>query len=340
VEASNADKFTISNQITLLTMTNPKLSIIIPMREGVQDSWLQELLKIQGDVEFILVHPPHAPFMAGTDLRLRQIASPLRGELIQRVTALLNATGHYVLSVNCDEYLHPNILSIAEDYFSQYPDSYFFRLNQASFPFGHLPIGKDWGNLPDVKDIEVRKRNSERTYSKAEKERMMREIPIAPLNNRVNFAAIFRGRKDHQGPHQENFDKRVWKNELVQEALKGISPTFTLFGPFKYIPFWTADRLMGLSVQARFFEPEKIAGHWLPLPEQLRTEDNPPNYPRKNRRYILAEILILRQFQVYGYIWNLVVFDRGGIFFLSWFPFDTLRSLAEQLGLKKSNISS
>ncbi|MGF1478490.1 MAG: glycosyltransferase [Cyanophyceae cyanobacterium] len=315
-------------------MTKPKLSIVIPMREGVQESWLQELLKVQGEVEFILVYPPSVPFMAIADSRLRQIASPLRGEVIQRVTALLNAAGKYVLSVNCDEYLHPHIIAIAEDYFSTYPDSYFFRLKQAMFPFGDAPIDKPWGSLRSFKDINVRKRNAEKAYSEAEKDQTMREIPITPLDNRVDWLALFRGRRDHNGPHQENFDKKVWKNELVQEALTGVVPTFTLFGPFKYVPFWTADRLMGLSVQSRFFEPGKIAGHWLPLPEQLRTEDNPPNHPRKNRRYVLAEMSILRQFPGYGYLWNLVVLDRGNIFMV-WFPKDTIKNLAERLGLRK-----
>ncbi len=81
---------------------------------------------------------------------------------------------------------------------------------------------------------------------------------------------------------------------------------------------------MGLSLQARLFEPGKIVGYWLPLPEQLRTEDNLPNQPRKNRRYVLAEILLLRQFRSFGYIWNLTIFHRGGIFMV-WFPKETLR---------------
>jgi hypothetical protein len=81
-------------------MTNSQLSIIIPMREGVQHSWPKELLKVQGSTEFILVYPPHVCFTAISDPHLRQIISPLRGELIQRVTALLNALGKYLLSIN------------------------------------------------------------------------------------------------------------------------------------------------------------------------------------------------------------------------------------------------
>lgn len=316
-------------------MTNPQLSIIIPMRGGVEDSWLQELLKVQGSTEFILVYPPHVPFFAISDPRLIQIKSPVKGEVVQRITALLNASGKYVLSINCDEYIHPHILAIAEDYFQNFPDSYFFVLKQVQFTFGKAPIDQPWHDLKNIKDIGIRKRNDGKTYTPEEIEYTMREVPITPLDNKKDFFALLRGRKDHRGPHQENFDKKVWKNELVQATLQEVVTTFNLFGPFKYIPFWTADRLMGLSVQAKFFEPGKIAGHWLCLPEQLRTEDNPPNQPRVNRRYILAEILLLKLFSGFGYIWNLTIFDKGGIFMV-WFPKDTLRNLAYKLGFKKS----
>ena len=316
-------------------MTTPTLSIIIPMREGVEDSWLQEMLNIKGSIEIILIFPPHVPYLSIDDPRLRQINSPVRGEVIQRVTALLNAKGKYVLSINCDEYLHPNIVKIAEDYFQNFPESYFFRLKQVQFPFGKAPINQPWDDVANIRDIRIRNQENSQDLSAQEIEYSMREIPITPLDKKIDFLALFRGRRDHKGPHQENFDKKVWKNELVQEALKGVVDSFTLFGPFKYIPFWTADRLVGLSVQASFCEPRKIAGHWLSAPEQLRTEDNPPNQPRKNRRYILAEISLLRKFAIFGYIWNLTIFDRGGIF-MTWFPLDTLRNIAQKLGLKKA----
>jgi hypothetical protein len=316
-------------------MENPQLSIIIPMREGVEESWLQELLKVQGRTEFILVYPPHVSFFTSNDARLHQITSPLRGELVQRITALLNASGKYVLSINCDEYIHPKIVEIAEDYFQNFPDSYFFRLNPVQFPYGKAPINKPWEDLANIQDIKIRNRENSKDFSEQEIKYTMREIPIAPLDNKIDLLAIFRGRRDHKAPHQENFDKKVWKNELVQEALKGVVDSFTLFGPFKYVPFWTADRFMGLSVQARFFEPGKIVGHWLSAPEQLRTEDNPPNQPRKNRRYILSEISLLRKFPIFGYIWNLTIFDKGGIFMV-WFPKDTLKNIAQKIGLKKA----
>jgi hypothetical protein len=320
-------------------MQSPRLSIVIPMRENVSISWLQSLLTVEGNAEFVLVYPPDIPFIAVHESRLRQIRCPLRGEVIQRVTALLNTLGHYVLSINCDEYLHPKIVEIAENYFNCFPDSYFFRLNSMTFPFGKMPTDQPWVNLPEMESIIVRNRTpvecspSEERPSK-EQDITMREIPITPLDNPIDPLAIFRGRRDQEGPHQENFDKKVWKNALVQETLKDIAPTFKLFGPFKYIPFWTADRLLGLSVQAKFFEPGKIVGHWLPSPAQLRTEENPPDQPRKNRRYVLSELSILRKFPRFGYIWNLTVFDQGGIFMV-WFPTDTLRAMAKRLGLKK-----
>ena len=320
-------------------MTKPTLSIIIPMRGGVPEAWLKELLKVEGSVEFILVYPPGVSPFTITNSRLRYIKSPLQGELVQRITALLNATGTYVLSINCDEYLYPNILEVAQAYFRKYPDSYFLRLKKANFAFGDPTIIKEWKPLPNIEDIPVQKarrknqpsQDSEATYSEEQKKYMMREIPIVPLENKFDFLALLRGRKDHKGRHQENFDKKVWKNEMVQETLKDLVTTFKLVGPFKYIPFWTADRLLGLSVQAKFFEQDKIAGHWLPLPEQLRTEDNPPEYALKYRRYVLAEVLLLKHFPNYGYFWNLVL-SQGNILGV-FLPRDTIKAFAKKFGI-------
>ena len=43
------------------------------------------------------------------DPRVQQINSLFRGEIIQRMTGLMNASKKYVLTVNCDELLHPDI---------------------------------------------------------------------------------------------------------------------------------------------------------------------------------------------------------------------------------------
>ncbi|MBE9143472.1 transposase [Planktothrix mougeotii] len=315
-------------------MNKPMLSIIVPMRGGVPEVWLRELLKVEGSVEFILVYPPGVSTLSINDSRLLIITNPLKGELIQRITALLNATGTYVLSINCDEYLHPNIVKITEEYFERFPDSYYFRLQQAGFAFGDPAITQEWKPLPKIEDVKVRitrkhnqePKKDEPNYSEAEIKSMMRDIPIAPLDNKFDFLVLLRGRRDHHGAHHENFDKKVWKNQIVQEALKDVVTTFQLLGPLKYIPFWTADRLLGLYIQAKFFEKGKIMGHWLPIPEQLRTEGNPPEYAMNNRRYGLAEVLLLKHYPNYGYFWNLVL-SKNTLFSL-FLPVDTIKIFA------------
>ena len=120
----------------MVNSVKPTLSIVVPTREGFSDHWLRELLKIEGEVEFILVHPPGMTKSTVDDLRLQQINSSFRGEIIQRLTGLLNASGKYVLTVNCDEYLIPNILDIVVDYFSNFTDSWVLRLSKKAFKFG------------------------------------------------------------------------------------------------------------------------------------------------------------------------------------------------------------
>ena len=94
---------------------------------------------------------------------------------------------------------------------------------------------------------------------------------------------------------------------MLQETLKELSDVMIIGGPFKYIPFWCLDRLLGLFIQAKFFEKGKIIGHLLPLPEQIRVEENPPNYRKSQRFYVIAEILLLKKFPQYGYLWNLII---------------------------------
>ena len=312
-------------------MKTPILSIVVPMKDGTDSDWLQELLKVKGNVEFILAYPPGASLFSVEDERLSQIFCPLDGEFIKRITALLNARGEYVLSVNSDEYVHPDMLNITEKYFKAFPESMFFRLRDVKFPYSQAPVGKPWDSFPEIEDISIKGK----TEKEEEEKFMMREIPISPLENPLRVIGLFTGRTDHKGPHQENFDKKVWKTHLIHSTLEKSVRTLNLFGPFKYVPFWTADRFNGLSVQANFYEPGKIAGHWLPMPEQLRTEDNPPSKNfRKNRRYVLTEILLLRMFPKVPYLWNLTIFDYTGML-LIWFPRDSFRYLKYKLGLKR-----
>lgn len=292
-------------------MTIPTLSIIIPMRENVSETWLKELANVKGNVEFILVYPPTVKKLQNIDSRIKQISSAVRGEVIQRITALLNASGTYVLSINCDEYLYPNIEELAKQYFQRFPESWFVRLRTKSHPYGSQEqLVKEWEEFLPINTFKV-KTKADKDLSESE---TLKEIPISPLENKFDFSCFFRDRKDHHGSHQENFDKKIWKNSLVQEGLTDIVKLFTIFGPFKYIPFWCADRLLGLSIQAKLYQKGlakkgQIIAHWLPLPAYIRTEDNPPQYRGTNRRYVLGEVLLLKLYPQYGYLWNLVVSD-------------------------------
>jgi hypothetical protein len=288
-------------------MSVPILSVVIPTREGFEAHWLQELLKVKGDIEVILVYPPNCPKVAITDPRFRQIYAPFRGEIIQRITGLLNVTGIYTLSCNCDEYINPNIVEITQHYFNRFPDSWVMRVRIQCFKYGDKPqLEKPWINPPAIELLKVYGKSSLDKKDYRDEEDLL-ELPIAPLNKKIDLLILLRGRTDQNGLHPENFDKKVWKTAMVQVTIQDIIDTMNIPGPFKYIPFWCLDRLLGLAIQARFFEPDKVIGHWMPLPEMIRIEDNPPQYPRHNRFYLVAEILLLRKFSQYGYIWNLIL---------------------------------
>ncbi|WP_144869115.1 transposase [Hyella patelloides] len=292
-------------------MSQPILSIVVPTREGFAEHWLNELVKIKGDVEFILVHPPGMKKHPKVDERLQQINSSFRGEIIQRMTGMLNASGKYLLTVNCDEYLTPDIVQIATDYFAAFPDSWVVRLSRNNFKFGDKSsLDKPWADFSQLKSMPIcpmsedKKQETNLSYNAGN---CLLEIPIAPLDTKFDFGCFFRTRKDHHGIHTENFDKKIWKNELLQPTLQDILETMKIFGPVKYVPFWCLDRLLGLFIQAKFFKKGKIIGHLLPQPEQIRIEENPPEYKKSRRFYVFAEILLLRKFQNYGYLWNLIV---------------------------------
>ncbi|GAB4538271.1 MAG: hypothetical protein Tsb0014_27800 [Pleurocapsa sp.] len=285
---------------------NPILSIVVPTREGFDSHWLEELLKIKGEIEFILVHPPGMAKYPVRDPRLQQINSSFRGEIIQRLTGLLNASGQYTLTINCDEYLTPNILEITKNYFAKFPDNWVVRLSKKHFDFGDKnSLVKPW-DKSDISSMAVCG-TSKSSHCSYDAGNCMLEIPIAPLDNKFDLACLFRQRKDHHGIHTENFDKKIWKNEILQSSLQELTQAMAIAGPLKYVPFWCLDRLLGLFIQAKFFEKGKIIGHLLPLPEQIRVEANPPEYKKSRRFYLLAELLLLKRFPQYGYLWNLII---------------------------------
>ncbi|MGF1542493.1 MAG: glycosyltransferase [Pleurocapsa sp.] len=298
----------------MTAILSPILSIVVPTREGTDRQWLDELLKVKGEVEFILVHPPGMAKYILEDCRLQQINSSFRGEIIQRLTGLLNASGKYVLTINCDEYLTPEILAITQEYFAKFPDNWVVRLTKKHFDFGDKnSLIAPWPKY-DFQSLSICDRSDAeaRAY---EKNNCMLEIPIAPLDNKFDLGCLFRQRKDHHGIHTENFDKKVWKNDILQSALQELSQAMIVLGPIKYVPFWCLDRLLGLFIQAKFYQKGKIIGHLLPFPEQIRVEENPPEYKKTKRFYLFAEVLLLKCFPQYGYLWNLIIDQiRGTIF--------------------------
>jgi glycosyltransferase involved in cell wall biosynthesis len=288
---------------------SPILSIVIPTREGFAEHWITELLKVKGEVEFILVHPPGAKKYPTTDPRVRQIINPLRGEIIQRTSGLMNATAPYTLTINCDEYINPDLVEITRQYFQRFPDSWVMRLSRKDVDYDDKKtLESPWASLADVDELKVcgKSQGNQKLYGE---ENYILEIPIAPVDNKFDILCLVRGRKDHRGAHTENFDKKVWKTAMVQETLEDIVTLMPLIGPFKYIPFWCLDRILGLSIQAKFFEQGKgkVIGHLLPLPEQIRIENNPPEYIRFDRYGVLSEFYLVRRFPQYGYMWNLLL---------------------------------
>ncbi len=295
------------------TMPTPILSIVIPTREGFSEHWITELLKVKGNVEFILVHPPGAGTHPTVDPRMRQIISPIRGEIIQRLSAMMNACGTYILTINCDEYLNPDIADIAVQYFERFPDNWVMRLSKKGFDFGDkASLEAPWSNLPKIEELQVCGKSQGNANLYGDESHIL-EIPMAPVDNKFDSQCFLRERKDQNGAHTENFDKKVWKNNMVQETIKELSSLMVLSGPLKYIPFWCLDRLLGLFIQAKFFEKGKIIGHLLPPPEQIRFEENPPEYRKSKRFYVFAEILLIRRFPQYGYFWNLIIDQLRGI---------------------------
>ncbi|MBR8831338.1 MAG: hypothetical protein N5P05_002105 [Chroococcopsis gigantea SAG 12.99] len=288
-------------------MPQPLLSIVIPTREGFSDHWITELLKVKGDVEFILIHPPGAKPYPTDDARMKQIVSSLRGEIIQRITGFMNATAPHVLTINCDEYLHPDIQELAVNYFNRFPDSWVLRLSKQGYVYGDTSaLSSHWLPLPNIHYMKTCSKAERTSHLFGQKDYLL-DLPIAPLENKFNPICLLGQRLDQSGNHVENFDKKIWKNSLVQTAIKEITDLMSLGGPIKYIPFWCLDRLLGLYIQAKFYEKDKIIGHWLPLPEQIRIEDNPPEYKRTKRFYFIAEVMLLKSFPQYGYLWNLIL---------------------------------
>ncbi|MEB3341228.1 glycosyltransferase family 2 protein [Okeania sp.] len=278
------------------------LSIVTPTRGNFSDYWLEQLLAVKGNVEFILVYPPNEIVKPFYDPRLKVIHSSFKGETIQRMTGILNTSGKYILALDDDDFVHPDVLKFTSEYFQKNPHSWVLRLNKKNISYlDEETIKSDWGKLPEISEMEIVKGRN-----KSDREQTLREIPIAPLENKFKISAFwpYTKRTDHKGPHIENFNNKVWRTEMVKKSLFELSNTMKLADPITWLPFWSLDRLLGLFLQAQYYQKDICVGHWLPEPEQIRYISKP--YSLKETRVIFpADALLVRKFPQYGYFWNL-----------------------------------
>ncbi len=283
---------------------SPFLSIVTPTRGNFSPYWFEQLLAIAGDVEFVLVYPPGEVNPPPTpDPRLQVMASPYRGEVLQRALGLLNARGKYVIALDDDDFLHPQVVRLARDYFEKFPESWVLRLARKNIDYlDEESITRPWDELPSIDQLKIaRRREPDNAHL------ILQEVPIAPLENRFDCRiALFHWgrRRDHHGAHMENFNNRVWRSDLVKPALVDLLQTTRLHGPLVWMPLWNLDRLMGLYLQAYFFQPGAIIGHWVPGGEQIRYILRPSS-AKEIRTMFPADSLLARRFPQYGYLWNL-----------------------------------
>jgi hypothetical protein len=277
--------------------SGPILSIVTPTLGKFTDLWLARLLAVKGDVEFILVFPPDALTPAIEDRRVRIIKSPFKGEVMQRATGFLNASGCYIFALDDDDFVHPDIAGLVKDYFMKFPESMFLRLRREFVDHqDKAGIEKDWGALPSL-------------------DGKLLEVPIAPLDNRFNPLLLvwpFAQRKDHHGRHMENSNSGVWRAELVREGVSGYLESMKIIGSLRWMPSWGLDRPLSLYIQAEHFRKGAVAGHWMPEPAQERMVSVNPKL-KWPRILVSSEILLVKSFPQYGYLWNLVIWGLWSI---------------------------
>ena len=278
--------------------SKPSLSIVTPTRGNFSAYWLEQLLNVAGDVQFVLVYPPGVPPKQIADDRVKAIVSPYKGEMMQRFVALLNADGQYVLALDDDDFVHPHVVTAVTDYFQKYPESVVLRLLTEKIDHENLEaIKRPWDPMPQVDQIPEGK-NAQTD---------LRKVPIAPLNIPFDKRYLiwpFIKRRDDKASHIENFNTKVWQNDYVQKALPEISKATKLWGVLTWIPNSAFDRLMGLFVQAQSFQAGQTVGHWMPEPGQVRFISQDPAL-KPPRYHFLSDFLLVKHFPQYGYFWNL-----------------------------------
>ena len=233
----------------------PILSIVTATRGNFSDYWLEQLLKVKGNVQFILVYPPNATVKTIDDTRIKNLISPYKGEVLQRFTGLINADSEYVMALDDDDYVHDEIADLVAQYFAKFTDSWVLRLSIAKVDdIDEANIKKEWQPLPNIEELEICKKTPENPfpYQKGNYKGLL-EVPIAPLDKALDIRHIifpWKQRTDQNGIHFENFNNRVWQTKLVKSALSEISAAMKIQGALTWLPSWSLDRLLGLFIQA------------------------------------------------------------------------------------------
>lgn len=295
----------------------PILTIVTPTTGKFSDYWLEQLLKIKGNVEFVLVYYPNVPIRPLDDPRVKILTSPYKGEMMQRFVGLLNATGEYVLALDDDDFVHPDVAHLTSQYFERFPESWILRLKKENIDFKDQErIKQDWEEIPNVRQLEICNKTSENPFPYQQGNyKGLLEVPVIPLDKKLDlqFALLpFTGRKDNLGYHFENFNNVVWQNKLVQQALIDLSQTTKVLGAITWIPSSGFDRLLGVFVQAKYFQKDAIIGHWMPQPEQIRYIDKPPEL-KPPRFHVISDALLVKRYPQYGYLWNLFLEKLYGV---------------------------
>ncbi len=139
----------------------PILSIVTPTRGNFADYWLEEILKVEENVEFIFVYPPNVRIKPSDEPRFSALVSPDRGEVIPRFTGLINANGAYVLALDDDDFVPPKIAQLVRSYFPEFTESLVGRLTIENISFNRQElIQRDWSEIPDIRQLEIGKKNT------------------------------------------------------------------------------------------------------------------------------------------------------------------------------------
>ena len=292
----------------------PFLSIVTPTRGDFSEAWLRHLVAVEGDVVFLLVYHPQTAIRAVSDPRIRSMVSPYKGAFMQRYVGLLNAIGRYVLVLDDDDFLHPQVVQMACCYFERFPDSWVLRLKAKKINLNRRSeLLADWPQAVDVETLET----CQKRPPAENPDNYLLEIPIAPLSKRFDprialLPGFFR-RTDDRAIHIENFNTKIWRRDLLQPALSKLSKTMRLWGVLTWIPNYGDDRLLGLFLQAELYEEGKIVGHWMPKQgEQVRLSAQDFKFHRP-RYQIFADTLLVKAFPQYGYFWNLFFAKLYGV---------------------------